>query len=155
MKDWIGIISDTHGRLRPEARRALEGCSHLIHAGDVGGENVLEELRSIAPLSVVRGNTDYGPWADDLPRELTLDCLGMRVHLLHDLERLAVDLTGEKIDVVVYGHTHLPQAETEDGVLYLNPGSAGPRRAGKPVSLARLWPGPRQPYVESVDLFPL
>jgi len=155
MSDWIGIISDTHGRLRPEARRALEGCSHLVHAGDVGGEGVLEELRRIAPLSVVRGNTDFGPWAEALPKALTLECLGLRLHLLHELESLSLDPVREKIDIVVYGHTHQPRTKTEGGVLYLNPGSAGPRRPGKPVSLARVWPGPRQPYVESVELFPV
>jgi putative phosphoesterase len=134
----IGVISDTHGLLRPEALRALAGARHLIHAGDIGTLEVLEGLRAIAPITAVRGNNDCGAWAQALPEAATCDMGGVRLHLLHDLKALALDPVGLGIDVVVAGHSHRPCIETRAGVIYLNPGSAGPRRFRLPVSVAWL-----------------
>jgi len=134
----VGVISDTHGLLRPEALRALAGATHLIHAGDIGTLEVLEELRTIAPVTAVRGNNDRAAWAQGLPEATTCDIANVRLHLLHDLKALALDPTAAEIDVVVAGHSHRPCIETRAGVIYLNPGSAGPRRFRLPVSVAWL-----------------
>lgn len=134
----IGLIADTHGLLRPEALAALQGVDHLIHAGDIGGAHLLAELERIAPLSVVRGNNDGDTWADDIPERLTLRFGAVSLYLLHDLKQLDIDPKAEGIDVVIAGHSHKPLQEERDGVLYLNPGSAGPRRFKLPISVALL-----------------
>jgi len=152
MDEWIGVLSDTHGLVRPETIEALSGCSHIVHAGDYGSDSVLVALRRIAPVSVVRGNTDFGPTAADLPEQLTVECLGLRVHLVHDFTELGVDPYARGIDVVVSGHTHKPKVEQNGRVLFLNPGSAGPRRMRLPTTLARLWPGMERPEAEIVYL---
>ena len=134
----IGLISDTHGTLRPEAIAFLDGCDHLVHAGDIGKPEVLSALESIAPVTAIRGNVDTGEWAAALPevREVTL--AGARVLVLHDLKQLGLDPAEEGIRVVVSGHSHRPLAEERGGVLYINPGSAGPRRFRLPVTAGEL-----------------
>ena len=135
----IGVISDTHGLLRPEALAVLEGCERIIHAGDIGKPQVLAALRAIAPLDVIRGNIDDGDWAEDLPERLELVHGGVRLYVLHDLKTLDFDPASRGIGVVISGHSHKPGIDRrDDGVLYLNPGSAGPRRFKLPISLALL-----------------
>lgn len=134
----IGIISDTHGLLRPEAEQALAGVAHIIHAGDIGRADVLVGLRRIAPVTAIRGNIDLGDWAKDYPGTQTVRLGERSFHVLHDLAELQIDPAACGIDVVVSGHSHRPRVETIDGVLYLNPGSAGPRRFKLPMTLATL-----------------
>jgi putative phosphoesterase len=134
----IGLISDTHGLLRPQAAEFLRGCDHVIHAGDIGKPQVLEGLRPIAPLSAIRGNIDTGAWAETLPDTLDLELAGLRIHVLHDLGQLDRDPAAAGIRVVVSGHSHKPRLDEHDGVLYINPGSAGPRRFSLPVSVGEL-----------------
>ncbi|WP_166304008.1 metallophosphoesterase family protein [Bradyrhizobium sp. 2S1] len=132
----IGIISDTHGLLRPEAERGLTGVDHIIHAGDIGRPEIVDALRRIAPITAIRGNVDIGEWARQHP-DTTLVRLAGKFYVLHDLKTLQVDL-GAGIDVIVSGHSHMPKIDTVGGVLYLNPGSAGPRRFKLPITLATL-----------------
>jgi hypothetical protein len=134
----IGIISDTHGLLRPEAEKHLAGVDHIIHAGDIGRLNVLTALRRIAPVTAVRGNVDTSDWARGyVDTELVL--LGGRsIYVLHDLKTLHIDPVAEHVNVIVSGHSHKPAINTVDGVLYLNPGSAGSRRFRLPITLATL-----------------
>jgi len=132
----VGVISDTHGLLRPEAVGALEGVDHIIHAGDIGGADILEALRRIAPVSVVRGNMDGGAWTRDLPRTDVAEVAGASFYVLHDQYDLDLSPEGAGFSAVVTGHTHMPQIRWEGNVLYLNPGSAGPVRGSKPVSVA-------------------
>lgn len=132
----LGVISDTHGLLRPEALRALEGSEHIVHAGDVGSPDILPALERIAPVTAVRGNVDSGHWANPLPYTKTLEFEGIRVYVIHILNDLPINPVEERIDVLCYGHSHKPGIETRDGVMYLNPGSAGPRRFKLPVTLA-------------------
>ncbi|WP_242675132.1 metallophosphoesterase family protein [Phytopseudomonas dryadis] len=134
----IGLIADTHGLLRPQALSALQGCDHLIHAGDIGGPQILAELERIAPLSVVRGNNDEGSWAENLPEQLILKFGRVTLYILHDLKQLNIAPKAQGIDAVIAGHSHKPLHEERDGVLYLNPGSAGPRRFKLPVGVALL-----------------
>lgn len=133
----IGLISDTHGLLRREALEALRGSDLIVHAGDIGTPDVLAALRALAPLVAVRGNNDTEPWAMDVPETQTFAAGGLRLHLLHDLKTLALEPRRAGIAAVVSGHSHRPKIETRDGVLYLNPGSAGPRRFSLPISVAR------------------
>lgn len=130
-----GLISDTHGLLRPEAVEGLRGSDWIIHAGDVGRPEILEELRRIAPVTAVRGNVDRGAWAEALPETAVVE---PGILVLHDLHQLAVDPAAEGYRAVVSGHSHQPTRGERDGVLYLNPGAAGPRRFRLPVSVARL-----------------
>ena len=134
----IGLISDTHGLLRPEALAALQGCERIIHAGDIGKPAVLDGLRALAPVDAIRGNIDTADWAQALPDRLDLQVGDLRVHVLHDLKELDIDPQAAGIDVVIAGHSHQPNIERRDGVLYINPGSAGPRRFRLPISLALL-----------------
>jgi hypothetical protein len=134
----LGVISDTHGLLRPQAIDALRGCDLIIHAGDVGRPDVLAPLRALAPLHVVRGNVDYGDWAERLPATARVDADGQVFHVLHNIAELALDPAAAGVAAVVYGHSHKPSIETRDGVLWLNPGSAGPRRFSLPITLARV-----------------
>jgi putative phosphoesterase len=136
--DTIGVISDTHGLLRPEAVEALRGCDRIIHAGDVGSPDVLDQLRRVAPVVAVRGNVDKGAWALALPRTATIDLGGQTIYMLHILGDLDLKPAAAGISAVVYGHSHKPSIEERDGVLFLNPGSAGPRRFRLPVTVARL-----------------
>ncbi len=132
----IGVISDTHGLLRPEAVDALANSDLIVHAGDIGAPEVLDELREIAPLVVIRGNIDK--WADDLPDTEVVEIEGRYIYVLHDLKELDLDAPAARFDVVVSGHSHKPSKTVEDGVMYLNPGSAGPRRFSLPVAVATL-----------------
>ena len=134
----IGLISDTHGLLRPEAVRALSGVQHIIHAGDIGRPEILAELRAIAPVDAVRGNNDQGAWANRIPETLTLGFGGLRIHVIHDVKELELDPRAARFDVVVSGHSHKPMVVERDGVCFVNPGSAGPRRFKLPVTLAYL-----------------
>jgi|SRR5215208_2278170 len=134
----IGIISDTHGLLRPEAIKHLAGTDHIIHAGDIGAPEVIEGLRRIAPTTAIRGNIDVGEWARDLPDTELVELGGRAVYVLHNLKEIRLDPTASGIDVIISGHSHRPKIETKNGVLYLNPGSAGPRRFKLPISLAML-----------------
>jgi len=132
------VISDTHGLLRPQAVAALSGCEAVLHAGDVGGPEVLAALARVAPLHAVRGNVDHGRWADALPTTAAVELGGVLVYVLHDLAALDLDPAAAGVTAVIHGHTHRPSVERRGGVLYLNPGSAGPRRFRLPVSVARL-----------------
>jgi putative phosphoesterase len=134
----IGVISDTHGLLRPEAIEALRGSDHIIHAGDIGSSEILENLSTIAPVTAVRGNVDKGAWARALPETHVLELGGIFIYVLHDLARLDLKPRAAGFAVVISGHSHVPKQETRDGVLYFNPGSAGPRRFKLPVSVGRL-----------------
>ena len=134
----IGIISDTHGLLRPEARERLAGVDHIIHAGDIGRPEVIAGLREIAPTTAIRGNIDRDKWADEHPHTEWLTLGGRSIYVLHNRNELDLDPAAAGIDVVVSGHSHQPKIETVDGVLYLNPGSAGPRRFTLPIALAIL-----------------
>jgi uncharacterized protein len=133
----IGIISDTHGLLRPEAERALKGVNHIIHAGDIGRPEIIEALRRIAPVTAIRGNVDSGEWAREYPDTQLVRLAGKSIYVLHDLKTLNAD-PGAGVDVIISGHSHVPKIDTVGGVLYLNPGSAGPRRFKLPITLATL-----------------
>jgi hypothetical protein len=134
----VGLISDTHGLLRPEAVERLRGAAHIIHAGDIGAADVLVALRALAPLTAVRGNNDHAPWAHAVRATETVRIGEVRIHVVHDLAELAIDPAAEGVQVVVSGHSHRARIEGRAGVLYVNPGSAGPRRFRLPVSVARL-----------------
>ena len=131
----VGLISDTHGLLRPEALAALHGSDRIIHAGDIGNAEVLETLRGIAPVTAVRGNNDFGAWAEAIPERAEITQGDVRLLVLHDLADLG-EVRGYA--AVVSGHSHHPKAERRGGVLFINPGSAGPRRFKLPISVARL-----------------
>ncbi len=153
----IGLIADTHGLLRPEAIAALEDCAHIVHAGDIGSRSgeprgILEALARIAPVTVVRGNNDRAAWAADIPYTADLEVGGVRLHVLHILGELAIDPAASGVHVVVSGHSHKPCVETRDGVLFVNPGSAGPRRFTLPVSIARLYVAAGRAEAELVTL---
>jgi putative phosphoesterase len=134
----IGLISDTHSLLRPEALQALAGVERIIHAGDIGTLEVIETLRNIAPVDAVRGNNDKGQWAEEFPPWLALELGGVGIHVLHDVNELDVDPTAAGFRVIIAGHSHKPQVTERDGVLFVNPGSAGPRRFSLPVTLGYL-----------------
>jgi putative phosphoesterase len=134
----LGVISDTHGQLRPEAVEALRGCDRILHAGDVGGPHILEALAQIAPVTAVRGNVDTGPWARTLAETEIVEAGGASIYMLHDLGRLDLKPEAAGFRAVLYGHSHQPKIEEKNGVLYFNPGSAGPRRFHLPVSVGRL-----------------
>ena len=136
MTSIIGVISDTHGLLRPEAKDALAGCDAIVHAGDIGQPQVLDELTAIAPVTAIRGNVDK--WAVDLPDTEVVEIAGRYLYVSHDLKALDLDPSAAGFDAVISGHSHAPSVDTRDGVLYLNPGSAGPRRFKLPVALARI-----------------
>lgn len=130
----VGLISDTHGLLRPEALKYLAGSDCIIHAGDIGDPAILEALRAIAPVTAVRGNNDHGPWASGLRHAEVLQVGGVRICVVHDVHGFA----GQDCHVVVSGHSHKPKVERRDGVLWVNPGSSGPRRFGLPVAAGEL-----------------
>lgn len=154
----VGVISDTHGLVRPEALTALSGCDHVLHAGDIGKPEVLPALERIAPLTAIRGNVDKGEWAASIPEQCEISLNGVRVFLIHDLKTLDIDPAVAGIALVISGHSHQPKQYVENGVLYLNPGSAGPRRFRLPVSVATLDLGkasPRPPYPLDATLITL
>ena len=134
----VGLISDTHGLLRPEATAFLAGSDHIVHAGDVGDPAILDALAAIAPVTVVRGNVDVDAWAMQLPETAQVTLGGVKIHVLHDVAALDMKPHARGIRVVIFGHSHKPSATERDGVLYLNPGSAGPRRFRLPITAAEL-----------------
>lgn len=134
----IGLISDTHGLLRPEATAALRGVDHIIHAGDIGKPAILEELARIAPMTVVRGNNDIGEWAAGLADAISIELAGMPIHVLHDIKELGKHADPGQAQILIAGHSHQPLVREEAGILHVNPGSAGPRRFRLPVSVAIL-----------------
>jgi uncharacterized protein len=134
----VGVISDTHGLLRPEAVAALADSDFIIHAGDVGDPAILERLNAIAPVTAVRGNVDVGEWARKLPQTNVLEVEGCTIYVLHIIDQLDLKPEAAGFSAVIYGHSHKPHQETKSGVLYFNPGSSGPRRFALPISLGRL-----------------
>ena len=148
----VGVISDTHGLLRPEAVAALRGSDLIVHAGDVGRPDVLDGLRALAPTHAVRGNIDTAPWAARLPATAVVEVGQLRLWLLHDIADLDFDPAAADFAAVIFGHSHKPSSEMRDGVLHLNPGSAGPRRFKLPVTLARLQVSGRTILPEIVEL---
>ncbi len=148
----VGVLSDTHGLLRPEALAALRGVDHLIHAGDVGNPLILSELRRLAPLTAIRGNIDRSPPCADLPATEAVELAGHLLYIVHARADLDLNPIAAGVSVVIFGHSHKPLTEWQDGVLYLNPGSAGPRRFSLPLSVALLHLEPRQVRAEIVPL---
>jgi uncharacterized protein len=148
----LGVISDTHGLLRPAAVSALIGCDRILHAGDVGALKILDELRQIAVVTAVRGNVDTEPWAGALPETEVVEAGGVPIYMLHDLGHLDLKPQAAGFRVVVHGHSHRPKMEEKNGVLYFNPGSAGPRRFSLPVSVGRLTVEAGKVHAELVDL---
>ena len=134
----IGVISDTHGLLRPQALAAMQGSDYIVHGGDIGDPAILEQLRAIAPLTVVRGNNDRAAWTSDIPDTAILDLGAVKLCAVHDIATLAIDPVVVGLKIIIYGHSHSPTATWRSGILYLNPGSAGPRRFKLPVSVAEV-----------------
>jgi putative phosphoesterase len=141
----VGLISDTHGLLRREAAAALAGVDRILHAGDVGRPEILDALRAIAPVTAVRGNVDTSSWAETLPYDAVVFIDGFNIYMLHNLREITLDPKATRIDVVVSGHSHKPLIETVDDVLYVNPGSAGPRRFTLPITVGFLRLSPKAP----------
>jgi uncharacterized protein len=148
----IGLISDTHGLLREEALRALEGSDLIIHAGDVGKREIIDALKTLAPVFAVRGNVDTESWASVLPETEVIEAGPATIYVLHDVHALDLDPVAAGFQIIVSGHSHKPARTERDGVLYINPGSAGPRRFQLPVTLARLDLGQTPWKVDFIDL---
>jgi putative phosphoesterase len=148
----IGIISDTHGLLRPEAERRLAGVNHIIHAGDIGSPDIAAALQQIAPVTAIRGNVDRAGWAANYADKVFVRLAGRTCYVLHDLKTLQVSPAALGVDMIVSGHSHLPKLKTVDGVLYLNPGSAGHRRFKLPITLATvdITPDGLQPVIHDL-----
>ena len=148
----IGVIADTHGLLRPQVLKAFGGVELIIHAGDIGNPKVLAGLERLAPVHAVRGNVDRGDWAAELPLNRVVEVGGVLLYVLHELFCLDLDPAAAGLAAVIYGHSHSPHLERKNGVLYLNPGSAGPRRFTLPVTLARLKVSNNAVHPELVEL---
>ena len=148
----VGLISDTHGLLRPEAEAWLQGADAIVHAGDIGGAAILEQLGRIAPVTAVRGNNDHQPWAAHLPDVARLQIGGLTLLVLHDLAELDVDPRAAGVAAVITGHSHRPTVQARGGVLFVNPGSAGPRRFSLPISAGELLIDGGQCRARHVDL---
>ena len=148
----LGVISDTHGLLRSQAIEVLRGSDRILHAGDVGAPEILEALAQIAPVTAVRGNVDTDAWARALPETEVIEAGGVSIYILHDLGQFDLKPEAAGFRVVIYGHSHQPQVEDKNGVLYFNPGSAGPRRFHLPVSVGRLMIGAGKVEAELVEL---
>jgi putative phosphoesterase len=134
----VGVISDTHGLLRPEALELLRGSEHIIHAGDIGAPEIIPALEQIAPVSAIRGNIDVQPWAERFPETEVVELGELHIYIIHDVNALDLDPKAAGFAAVISGHSHKPAQETKNGVLYFNPGSAGPRRFKLPISVGRL-----------------
>jgi putative phosphoesterase len=134
----IGVISDTHGLLRPEAVELLRGSEHIIHAGDIGAPEIVPALRKIAPVTAIRGNVDTQAWARSFPETEVVELGGLHIYIIHDANALDLNPKAAGFAAVISGHSHQPKQETKDGVLYFNPGSAGPRRFKLPISVGRM-----------------
>lgn len=152
MAATLGIISDTHGLVRPEAIAALQGCELIVHAGDIGKPQVLEELRQVAPVIAIRGNIDRDPWAESLRDVELFEHHKHYFYVLHDINQLDLDPTAAGIDVIIAGHSHQPKNEQKDGILYFNPGSAGPGRFKLPVSVGKIYFDEHRFYAEFITL---
>jgi putative phosphoesterase len=139
MPTVVGVISDTHGLLRPEALAALRGSDVIVHAGDIGSEAILHALREVAPVIAVRGNNDRDAWAADLPEAIATEIAGKRIYVIHDVKQFRGDAVAEPVDVLIAGHSHRPLIERRGPLLFVNPGSAGPRRFTLPIAVARLY----------------
>jgi uncharacterized protein len=148
----IGVISDTHGLLRPQALAALRGSDYIIHAGDIGEPSILDRLNEIAPVTAVRGNVDRGAWAAKMRTTDVLEVGGVLIYVLHNLDEIDLKPEAAGFAAVIHGHSHRPRNEIRDGVLYFNPGSAGPRRFRLPVTVGRLFLRGQQLNAEIVDL---
>ncbi len=148
----VGLISDTHGLMRPQALAALSGCDLIVHAGDVGRPEVIEHLRAVAPVVAVRGNIDKGAWASQLPVTAVVEARSASIYVLHDVEQLDLDPASAHFNMVVSGHSHKPGRTERCGVMYINPGSAGPRRFRLPITVARVDLGRRPWAVEFIDV---
>jgi putative phosphoesterase len=148
----LGLISDTHGVLRAEALTALGGCDLIIHAGDVGDFQILERLRTVAPVVAIRGNIDKGVWASELPETAVVEAGGALIYAVHDVKQMDVDPAAAGFDIVISGHSHKPGQFERLGVLYVNPGSAGPRRFRLPVTIAHIDLSQRPWAVDFVDI---
>ena len=151
-RQLIGVISDTHGLVRPQAIDALEGVDMILHAGDIGNQQVLDTLHTIAPVVAVRGNNDKGDWAQSLPDWEVVEVGEVSIYMLHDVKEIDISQSGAGFHVVVSGHSHQPSVEERRGVLFVNPGSAGPRRFTLPVSLAHLRVGEGKVEANIVEL---
>ena len=151
MMRTIGAISDTDGLLRAEALAALAGCDPIIHAGDIGSPDVLARLGALASVHAVRGNVDHGAWSANLPETRRIEIDGFRFYVLHILAELNPK-AADNVDAVIYGHSHLPKIETKNGTLFLNPGSAGPRRFRLPVTVGRMTAEHGELHAEIVEL---
>ena len=134
----IGVISDTHGLLRPEAVELLRGSAHIIHAGDIGSPEIIPALEKIAPITAIRGNVDTQAWARSFPETEVVELGGLHIYIIHDVNVLDLNPKAAGFAAVISGHSHQPKQETKDGVLYFNPGSAGPRRFKLPISVGRM-----------------
>jgi putative phosphoesterase len=134
----IGVISDTHGLLRPEALELLRESDHIIHAGDIGSPTIIPALEKIAPVTAIRGNVDTEPWARKFPETDLVELAGVSIYVIHDVNQFDLDPRAASLAAVISGHSHQPKLETKEGVLYFNPGSAGPRRFKLLVSVGRL-----------------
>jgi len=134
----VGVLSDTHGLLRSEARAFLVGCDYIIHGGDIGSADILRELESLAPLIAVRGNNDTQPWAAHLPESDQVKLGGASIYVIHDLSRLGIEPSRAGVQAIVSGHSHKPKIFERDGVSFINPGSCGPRRFSLPISIGEL-----------------
>ena len=150
----IGLISDTHGLLRPEVTRALAGVEHIIHAGDVGDPNILTKLETIAPVTAVRGNVDFTTQLSNLPINNTLEIGQISIYITHIIESLDIDPKAGGFHAVIFGHSHRPEVKEKNGVFYINPGSIGPRRFNLPISMAYLHINGTQLRVEPLEFNP-
>lgn len=148
----VGIISDTHGLLRPEALTPFIGVERIVHAGDIGSPSVLEKLETIAHVDAIRGNNDKAPWAEALPETLLFEVRGHTIHVLHDLAQIDLSPKAAGVDIVISGHSHKPGIEEHEGVLFINPGSAGPRRFRLPIAVAKLYVADDSVRAEIVEL---
>src|SRR5262245_3342419 len=153
MKKLVGVISDTHGLLRPEVLAAFKGVDLILHAGDIGGPEVLDGLRALASTVAVRGNNDRGDWASNIPEIEWTQVGNVSIYMLHDLKTLDKRLVSG-FDVVISGHSHQPRIERRDGILFVNPGSAGPRRFKLPISIAKLVVAQSTVTAELIELLP-
>ena len=152
IKSFVGVISDTHGLIRPEAIAALVGAERIIHAGDIGRPAVLEALATVAPVVAVRGNNDQGAWAAAIPETAVVEVDDLRLYVLHDVKTLDFDPATAGFSGVICGHSHRPRLEQQAGVWFINPGSAGPRRFTLPVTVARLYVQAGRLTAELVEL---
>ena len=148
----VGVISDTHGLLRPEARAFLVGCDYIIHGGDIGSREILDALGALAPLIAVRGNNDVESWAKDLPDTEMIRVGGIFVYIIHDLALLDIEPRAAGVQVIVSGHSHRPRTEEREGILYINPGSCGPKRFKLPISVGELWVNGSRARARTVEL---